>query len=147
MKSGSMVELTAGSFLRACNFNYILLMANIINVLIIVDTANLVNGGNRVYLVSDHPGDHHEGSPELTIVANVGDFIRWRSVAVNARDQVELIHFDCESSTQVIEQPYFANGCWTTEVVNAGSEQYTFTFSVNECGLYSWDPKIVVQPQ
>ncbi len=124
----------------------LILMNQIINVLIAVNTASLNPNQPQVYLMSDHSGDQKEGSSELDIVAKVGDYIHWRAVAINLQDDVELINFENESGGTCVEQPYMTSLGWTTKVVGQGSETYTFTFSVNGKGIFTWDPRIDVVP-
>lgn len=121
-------------------------MPKIINVLIAVDTDRLVNGQSNIYMVSDNPSDEHKGTSELTIVAKIGDYIHWRTVAINCRDEVELINFDKKGGVSVVENPYFANDCWTTETIATGEEDYSFTFSINGRGVFTWDPHVIVNP-
>ncbi len=119
-------------------------MNQVINVLIVVNTASL--NKPQVYLISDHQGDQKEGSPELDIVAKVGDYIHWRTVSVNLQDEVELINFEKESGNICVEQPYLTDLGWTTKVIGQGIENYTFTYSVNGEGIFTWDPRIDITP-
>ena len=123
-------------------------MNSVINVLIVVDTKSVADGNPLVYMMSDHPGDSSEGTADLTIKAKVGDIIHWRTTSVNTLDQVEIVAFDKESKgPAVVEQPYFTNLGWTTKAIICGEEDYTFTFSINGEGIFSWDPHVVIIPE
>lgn len=117
-----------------------------INVLVVVNTASLDQGKPQVYMISDHAGDKGEGSPELSVVAKEGDYIHWRAISVNLKDDVEIIDFEQTGGETVVKQPFFTELGWTTKVVAQGDESYTLTFSINGEGLFSWDPKIIITP-
>ena len=119
---------------------------SVINVLITIDTTSTLAGLTRVYMESDHAVDTGEGSADLTINAKMGDKIYWRAVAINLSDEVELTAFDFESGKKVIQPPKQKGDAWVTTVTALGEEDYTFTFSINGKGSYSWDPHIDIQP-
>lgn len=119
---------------------------SVINVLITIDTKSTLAGKTRVYMESDHPVDSGEGSAELTINGRIGDQINWRAVAINLTDKVELTQFDYQKGPQVVTPPKKKGDTWSTVVVKIGSESYTFTFSINGKGSYSWDPHVDIQP-
>lgn len=121
-------------------------MSKIINVIIVVDTLSAEQGSPKVYMISDNPKDQSEGSPDLVIEANPGDYVHWRTQSVNMMDDVELLNFEKQSGDTCVENPYYSNLGWTTKVISAGNETYTFTFSVNGEGIFTWDPSFVVTP-
>lgn len=121
-------------------------MNDTINVISVVDTNSIASGTPKVYMVSDHPRDKSEGTPELQIVAKVGDYIHWRAVAVNLRDDVEIINFSKKSGGSCMESPYVTALGWTSKVVATGTEDYTITFSVDGEGIFTWDPRIIIIP-
>lgn len=121
-------------------------MNDTINVICVINTKDLGDGDPKVYMVSDHPGDHGQGSPELEIVAKVGDYIHWRAVAVDLRDDIEFIDFIKKSGERCMEKPFLTTLGWTSRVVATGMEDYTFAFSVDGKGIFTWDPRIVIIP-
>ena len=120
-------------------------MSETINVISVVNTNSLASGNPLVYMISDHP-DKSEGTPDLQIVAKVGDYIHWRAVSVNLSDKVEIINFSKQSGEACMEQPYVTALGWTSKVVAMGTEDYTITFSVDGKGIFSWDPRIIIIP-
>ncbi|MEM1407855.1 MAG: AidA/PixA family protein [Bacteroidota bacterium] len=128
-------------------------MANI-NVLIAVDTKSTLAGTTIVYMEDDNPTeDTGEGTSELVANVDPGDTIIWRATSINQSDTVALTEFNDESGN------VFGNGgsapsnngdgSWTGTVGSYSSgteESYTFSFSINGSGSYSWDPKIVIKP-
>ena len=121
-------------------------MSETINVLSVVDINSLANGTPKVYMISDHSGDQSEGTPDLQIVAKVGDYIHWRAVSVDLSDKVEIIDFTRQSGSPCMEQPYMTALGWTSRIVATGTESYTITFSVDGQGIFTWDPRIIIIP-
>ena len=134
------------SYLEA-HINLVYLMNDTINVINVVDTNSLANGTPKVYMISDHSGDKSEGTPELQIIAMVGDYIHWRAIAVNLKDDVEIINFSKKSGDPCMEAPFMTALGWTSEVVATGVEDYTITFSVDGQGIFTWDPRIIIIPK
>ena len=124
-----------------------------INVLINVDTKTTLAGTTTVYMEDDNPGDDTgEGTSELQINASPGDKIIWRATSINQSDTVELTQFvDNSSPTNLFsEGPTNNNNTtpWQGTVGNfpAGSvESYTFHFSINGSGDFSWDPELKIK--
>ncbi|MVX98879.1 hypothetical protein GP924_26485 [Enterobacteriaceae bacterium 8376wB9] len=82
----------------------------IINVIIVVNTAETLTSGNitnNVYLVDNNGfiGSWGEGGATLHTVAQDGDLIQWHAVPVSLRGDVAITGFSGQMVEQAICQP------------------------------------------
>ncbi|MEQ9166028.1 MAG: AidA/PixA family protein [Fulvivirga sp.] len=125
-----------------------------INILVVVDTKTTLAGTTTVYMEDDNPtNDTGEGTDELVANVNPGDKITWRATSINQLDTVELTSFTDNSGATTVfktgEPKKNTDGSsWSGTIGDYAPgtiESYTFHFSINGSGDYSWDPEIKVR--
>ncbi len=122
-----------------------------INILVTVDTKTTLAGTTTVYMTDDNPGsDTGEGTDQLEVNADPGDVIIWRATSIDQSDTVSLDQFIDKDGVNIFsEGPGPSNGLWRGVIGNyppGTEESYTFVFSINGSGQYSWDPKLRIKP-